>query len=82
MNDMVKEKSWDEFRDAGFLWLVNQTLHLFGWAIVVNVGEGKAYPARVKYRGFSEENNDMGYQRVSKYLKENIDEIEKEANEE
>lgn len=81
MNKMMTEKSWDEFRDSGLLWLVNQTLHLFGWAIAVNVGEGTAYPARVKYRGFSEEHNDMGYQKVSKYLKENIDEIEKETHE-
>ena len=81
---MTEEKSWEEFRDAGFLWLINQTLHLFGWAVVVEMENGKisrAYPARVKYRGFSEERNDMGYQKVSKYLKENIDEIEKETHE-
>ena len=84
MNEMVNEKSWEEFRDAGFLWLINQTLHLFGWAIVVEMENGKisrAYPARVRYRGFSEKHNDMGYQKVSKYLKENIDEIENETHE-
>ncbi len=81
---MMEEKSWEEFRDAGFIWLVNQTLHLFGWAIVVEIDKEKvtrAYPARVKYRGFTEMYNDMGYQKVSKYLKENIDEIEKETHE-
>ena len=84
MNDMITEKSWEEFRDAGFLWLINQTLHLFGWAIVVDMENGKisrAYPARVRYRGFSEKHNDIGYQKVSKYLKENIDEIENETHE-
>ena len=81
MNDMVSEKGWEEFRESGLLWMANQTLHLFGWAICVNPKDGTAYPARVKYRGFSEKNNDMGYQKVSKYLKENIDEIEKETHE-
>ena len=84
MNNMVQEKNWEEFRDAGFLWLINQSLHLFGWAIVVEMEHGKisrAYPARVKYRGFPAEYNDNGYQKVSKYLRENIDEIEKETHE-
>ena len=82
---MVKRKSWDEFRESGLLWFINTTLHAFGWAIAIEVDEeGKAvgaYPARVKFRGFSEESNTRGYQRVSNYLKENIVEIEKESRE-
>lgn len=80
---MVNEKSWEEFRESGLFWFINTILHTFGWAIVIEAYEDKiirVYPARVKYRGFTENINTEGYQKVSKYLKENIDEIEKEAN--
>lgn len=79
---MVKEKTWEEFRAAGLLWLVNHTLHMFGWAIVIEMAEGKivrAYPARVKFRGFSENKNSDGFKNVTKYLKENIDELAEEC---
>lgn len=81
---MIEEKSWKEFRDSGLLWMVNTTLHMFGWALVAEFDEGvltRVYPARVGFRGFSENINTDGYIKVSKYLKDNIDEIEKEANE-
>lgn len=54
----MKRKSWQEFRATGMLWWVNRALHLFGWAIVVEVDDAgevaDAYPARVKFRGFGE----------------------------
>lgn len=81
---MVEQKTWKEFIDTGLLWFINQTLHLFGWAIVVEIDNNEvinAYPARVKFRGFDEKSNRNGYKKVSKYLKDNIDELEKEANE-
>ena len=80
---MVEEKSWKEFRESGIMWFINQTLHLFGWAIVVEIEDGeitRAYPARVGFRGFSEEINTDGYKKVSKYLKENAETLEEEAN--
>jgi hypothetical protein len=81
---MVNEKSWREFRESGLLWWINMILHTFGWSIVVEV-EGdeimRVYPARVKFRGFDEEANTEGYIKVSKHLKENIVEIEKESKE-
>lgn len=65
---MVAEKSIQEFREAGMLWLANSLLHVFGWAIVVEMDEAKRplrlYPARVKFRGFSPECNDIGYSQV------------------
>ena len=51
-------------------------LHTFGWAICVDINNGKitdVYPARVKYRGFNENCNTAGYIKVSKYMKENAD---------
>lgn len=79
---MINKKTWEEFRDSGMLWQINMILHIFGWSIVVELEDKKiinAYPARVKFRGFSEENNTEGYRKVSKYMYENINEILEEA---
>jgi hypothetical protein len=61
---MVNEKSWQEFRETGFLWWINVILHTFGWAIVYelhNEGEIRVYPARVRYQGFDDEDTTEGY---------------------
>lgn len=82
---MINKKSWDEFRSCGLFWFINMIIHTFGWALAYEVDEeGKivtVYPARVKYRGFSENTNTEGYIRLSNYLKENIDDIANEAKE-
>lgn len=82
---MAEKKTWKEFRESGFLWWINMILHTFGWAIVVDVEDdgsiSDAYPARVKYRGFGEENNTKGYRKVSKYMLDNAEQLLKEANE-
>ena len=85
MSKMIHKKSWEEFKNSGLLWFTNSILHMFGWSIVVEVDEEtktikEAYPARVKFRGFSEKSNTKGYRNVSKYLQENIDELVKETN--
>lgn len=81
---MVEKKSWEEFRNNGLLWWINMILHTFGWAICVVIEEdgsvSNAYPARVKFRGFAEKNNTDGYIKVSQYLKNNVGELVKEAN--
>jgi len=79
-DSMIQKRSWAEFREAGLLWWVNRALHLFGWAIVVEMcDDGKtirnAYPARCKFRGFSEEHNDQGYRRVAHHVRDNIGRI-------
>ena len=79
---MIVEKSWEEFRDSGFLWWINMILHTFGWAITVKMEDGKVvdvYPARVKFRVFGEKNNTEGYIKVSQYMKENVSELLEEA---
>ena len=82
---MIKRKTWEEFRKSGLLWFVNTILHVFGWAIVVNVNDNSniidCFPARVKFRGFDVETNTNGYIALSEFLKQNIDDIEKEARE-
>lgn len=82
---MISRKTWEEFRDSKLLWFINTILHTFGWAIVVDVVEVNndiitdVYPARVKFRGFSEKINTEGYIGLSKYIKENCEELLKEA---
>jgi hypothetical protein len=68
---MTDKKTWEEFRECGMLWWINMILHTFGWAIVLAFEDGvviDSYPARVKYRGFSEDANTKGYIKVSKYM--------------
>ena len=79
---MVDKRTWDEFRASGLLWWINQILHTFGWAIVTEVEDGiviSAFPARVKFRGFDERRNTEGYQKVTKWVVDNVDEIYKET---
>jgi hypothetical protein len=78
---MIEQKSWESFRNAGLLWFINQTLHLFGWALVYNPDTKDVYPARVKFRGFPEEVNSSGYIKLSEYLKSNAEELVKESKE-
>lgn len=84
MKKMVNEKTWKEFQDTGLLWWINMILHTFGWAICLEVEDGKvigAFPARVKFRGFDDKSNSEGYVKVSKYVKENGEQILKESKE-
>jgi len=81
---MVHKKAWEEFRAAGLLWWINTTLHMFGWALVIEISDETgeivdAYPARVKFRGFDEKSNTEGYIKVSTYLAENSETLLKEA---
>lgn len=83
---MVNKRSWKEFRESGMLWFVNTILHAFGWAICVEVDDEtreikSAYPARVKFRGFSESANTKGYINLSKYMVENAETLLKETEE-
>lgn len=83
--DNVERKTWKEFQEAGLIWWINRMLHLFGWVIAYTPEENgdivDVYPARTKYRGFTSECEERGFKKVSGYLKDHIEEIEKEANE-
>ena len=78
---MLEKKTWVEFRDSGLLWWINRTLHLFGWAIVVEVDESTdnisdIYPAKCGFRGFSHGTEDEGFKRLTQHLQDNIDDIQ------
>lgn len=82
---MLHEKTWDEFAENGLLWFVNRILHLFGWAITLDVVDGvvtKAYPARTNFRGFDEDTEQNGYYDLTKYLKHNINDLLEDCAEE
>lgn len=76
---MVKKKSWKEFRSTGLLLIINQILHIFGWAIVFEIDDNEkvtdVYPARVKFRGFDDVSVGEEYEKVTKYMKDNAEEL-------
>lgn len=83
---MVEKQEWEDFRSSGLLWFINQTLHLFGWAIVFNVdketGEVKSvFPAKVKFRGFGEKQNTEGYENLTNHIAENIETLKQDVKE-
>lgn len=85
MSDMITKKTWDEFRESKMLWFANRLLHVFGWAIVVELNEdgtvGEAYPARVKFRGFGDESETNGFIGITEYMMANVEELLKETKE-
>lgn len=79
---MVNRKTWQEFKDNGMLWFTNMILHAFGWSIVCDIEDGEvanAYPARVAFRGFTEQINTDGYIKLSKYMSDNAETLLKES---
>lgn len=75
-------KTWYEFRGTGLLLFVNMFLHMFGWAIVVEVDDDlvqAVYPARTKYRGFSEDSIAKAYKKLSAYVAKVGATLKKEA---
>lgn len=81
---MVDKRTWKEFRDTKLLWFINTILHVFGWAIVIEIEDEvvtDVYPARVSFRGFSEKSNTAGYIGLSEYMCENCEQLLKESKE-
>ena len=81
---MINKKDWNEFRNTGLVLIINQILHIFGWAIVFEIEDDvikNVYPARVKFRGFGNDSTSEAYQKLSKYMVENAEELNKETQE-
>lgn len=72
----IEKRNWEEFKDTKLLWWVNRSLHLFGWAIILEVDNNKeiinAFPAKVSFRGFSQEVESENFVTLTNYLKENL----------
>lgn len=82
--EWTDRRSWKEFRETGLLWFINQFLHVFGWAIAVEIDKESgeitdSFPMRVRYRGFREDHNSEGYEKVNRYMREKADRLYEEA---
>lgn len=69
--EAINAAEWLEFQQVGLLWWVNQMLHIFGWAIVLEMENGvvtRAFPARVPFRGFDTATSDQGYTRLTRHM--------------
>lgn len=80
---MLEKKDWNEFRDAGMLWVANTFLQFFGWSIVIEIDEGvvtDVYTARSKYRGFGDKEIEEGHKKVVSFVRDHIDELYEEAH--
>lgn len=66
--------TWQQFRDAGMLFYVNNILHSFGMSLVIKTDESgnilDAYPARSGWRGFDTDSQDEEHIKIAKYLAE------------
>lgn len=77
MQNQIKRKTWKELKETGLILIINQILHIFGWAIVLEVDKETKekiidiYPARVTYRGFNSTSTSKAYRNISKYLVNN-----------
>jgi hypothetical protein len=82
-NKMIDRKTWDDFRATGLLFFINQILHAFGWAIVVQTNDSEevinCYPARVKFRGFSEKAQDEEHVKIANYLNNHSSELKNDV---
>ncbi len=79
---MVDKKEWSEFRSTGLVLLMNQFLHIFGWALVLEIENDEiknVYPARVKFRGFDNKSTQEAYMKISRFMVENAPELNDEA---
>lgn len=82
---MVERKTCKEFQNTGLLLFINQFLHIFGWAIIVETckdsGISLMYPARVKFRGFDDRSVSEAYIKLSEYMKDNAETLLSENKE-
>ena len=80
---LVKEKEWEEFKNNGLLLFINQILHIFGWAICFEYDKNRklksVYPARVRFRGFDNTDVSNAYKNLSKFMKDNADDLYQES---
>jgi len=79
---MITKKEWSEFQNTGLLLIINQLLHCFGWAIVFEKENDiivSVYPARVKFRGFDNEDTSEAYKKLSQYMVDNAAALHEEV---
>jgi len=82
---MLVEKSWNEFRETGLVVFINTILHVFGWAITFLVDNDnnviQTYPSRTRFRGFDKKTVDESYIKISRYMSKNAEQLHNECEE-
>jgi hypothetical protein len=83
-NIYYRVETWENFQSAGMLWFINRILHVFGWAIVLEITKSggvvqKIYPARTKFRGFTVESEAEGFKQVARFMRDSAPNLLKEA---
>lgn len=81
----IEKKTWKEFKDTGLLLFVNHFLHIFGWCIVIEANNDEivnVYPARTKFRGFSETSTTKAYVALSEFMNNNSETLLNESKDE
>lgn len=77
-------KTWDDFRKTGLFLFVNQFLHIFGWALVLECDKKNSVigvkPARVVFRGFDSKSVSEDHIKLADYIAKNADQLKIEAN--
>jgi hypothetical protein len=68
------------------VWFINRTLHLFGWALILEMEIDtdtviRVYPARTTVRGFSYKSEQNGFIKLTSYLEKEATDLLKEAKE-
>ena len=80
---MIEKMELNDFRNSGMLWYINQQLHLFGITLVISFDDNgnptSLYPARCKFRGFSNEVSEQGYLNLTKYMVDNCKDLLKDC---
>ncbi len=73
---MTMRRTWEDFRAAGLLWWINRFLHLFGWAIAVEIDDQgtttDAYPVTCRFRGFDEKSETDGFRDLTHHLADEL----------
>ena len=82
-DEVIQEITWEQFQSYGMFWFINRILHTFGLVIIREIddetGTLRVYPARTVWRGFPPETEELGFQKVTAYLKDNAIELHKET---
>lgn len=79
-----RKETWELFQDSGMLWFINRILHVFGWAIVLEVTKSggivqKVYPARTRFRGFSVDSEAEGFRQITRFMRDAAPNLLKEV---
>ena len=78
-----KRETWEVFRKSGLLWWVNRAIHLFGWALIIEIDDHgtvkEVYPARCSYRGFPEAAENRGFQALTHHIAESAGQLQNDV---